>query len=430
MRTLHTVLLWSLLALILVCCGDQSTTLSHTPQESTAVISAYSYEPREYWIGTAPFCNASPHECATLAMDFVREDSSGDGKTCWTGKKVLCRDRRLTRPAPVEEQADAFSILTYNVFMRPAIAGQDGQLERAEHIPSALALLPGGPPDVIAHTELFQDAVKARLSELYGPFGLRYVSRTVLDAPGTAINGGVVLYSRWPIVKEAHQVFTRGPLLEGCAGADCLAAKGVVYIAVEKTVGEHSQRVHVFASHLQAWNTPQGQAIRHKQLKEIKQLQARMKIPEDEPVFFVGDFNIDAQHDAAEYQAAVATLHAEPQAFAADFFSSDPQQLPLVGRDGAAASGGCAAHYQQHHYCPCCPRELLDYVLHDRSHLQPRETPLLQVVRPRAAREFAICVNTAVPMPGNQSAHSQWCRESWRISDLSDHLAVLVRYIF
>ncbi|NOJ39985.1 hypothetical protein [Bradyrhizobium australiense] len=44
----------------------------------------------EFWIGTAPFCSASPQDCTQRGFDFVRSDKKGDGKRCVTGKKVLC----------------------------------------------------------------------------------------------------------------------------------------------------------------------------------------------------------------------------------------------------------------------------------------------------------------------------------------------------
>ncbi|MGF1625792.1 MAG: hypothetical protein ACFCVH_12990 [Alphaproteobacteria bacterium] len=47
------------------------------------------------WLGTAPFCAASPTDCASLGSgwEFSREDASGDGATCASGTKVQCRLR-------------------------------------------------------------------------------------------------------------------------------------------------------------------------------------------------------------------------------------------------------------------------------------------------------------------------------------------------
>ena len=55
---------------------------------------------QEVWVGTAPFCKGSPDDCRRLGMDYVRSDSRGDGSKCFSGKKVLCR-RRPEAPSTV-----------------------------------------------------------------------------------------------------------------------------------------------------------------------------------------------------------------------------------------------------------------------------------------------------------------------------------------
>ena len=45
----------------------------------------------ETWLGSAPFCKATPADCTAAGMTFVRTHASGDGDTCLTGVKVLCR---------------------------------------------------------------------------------------------------------------------------------------------------------------------------------------------------------------------------------------------------------------------------------------------------------------------------------------------------
>jgi hypothetical protein len=46
------------------------------------------------WIGTAPFCAARPSDCSNLGAGWEysgRSNLSGDGATCASGQKVLCR---------------------------------------------------------------------------------------------------------------------------------------------------------------------------------------------------------------------------------------------------------------------------------------------------------------------------------------------------
>ena len=60
----------------------------------SAASRAHAQQLREEWVGTAPSCGASPSDCTRRGMDYVRSDKSGDGRGCFTGTKVLCRERR------------------------------------------------------------------------------------------------------------------------------------------------------------------------------------------------------------------------------------------------------------------------------------------------------------------------------------------------
>lgn len=45
-----------------------------------------------FYIGTAPFCNPSKHQCtATPGYYADEEDTCGDGSCCWSGKKIACK---------------------------------------------------------------------------------------------------------------------------------------------------------------------------------------------------------------------------------------------------------------------------------------------------------------------------------------------------
>ena len=52
---------------------------------------------RQEWVGKAPACNASAKSCTDRGMVYVRQSKSGDGKSCVTGKKVLCRTFEIGR---------------------------------------------------------------------------------------------------------------------------------------------------------------------------------------------------------------------------------------------------------------------------------------------------------------------------------------------
>lgn len=60
------------------------------------------------------------------------------------------------------------------------------------------------------------------------------------------LNGGVIIVSKWPIIHEAQHIYR-----SACHYSDCLAAKGVKYARVLKTIGDTSKIFNVFATHMQ-----------------------------------------------------------------------------------------------------------------------------------------------------------------------------------
>ena len=46
--------------------------------------------PQQQWFGTAPACSTDESDCTSRGMKFVKYHKSGDGKLCWSGRKVLC----------------------------------------------------------------------------------------------------------------------------------------------------------------------------------------------------------------------------------------------------------------------------------------------------------------------------------------------------
>ena len=122
------------------------------------------------------------------------------------------------------------------------------------------------------------------------------------------LGSGVMIYSRWPIVKSETEVF------ENCGGIDCGASKGVTYAKLDK----NGQMYHVFSTHLQAGSGIKDSAVRMKQVAQIKNFIGRQNIANEEAVIVTGDFNIDAvacnqQGDCAEMNFLLKTLNASYQ---------------------------------------------------------------------------------------------------------------------
>lgn len=108
------------------------------------------------------------------------------------------------------------------------------------------------------------------------------------------IDGGLLIVSRYPIVKRDQIVYTRG------SGSDGVCAKGVLYARIQ-LASNVSESLHVFTTHTQAGDALETYRIRLVQLQEMQDFIARTLRDEEHepgaPVFVTGDFNLDARHD-------------------------------------------------------------------------------------------------------------------------------------
>ena len=60
-------------------------------------LSGLAISAEDVWLGEAPFCRATPSECKSIGLTYVTRHAYGDGETCLTGHKVLCRGIALGR---------------------------------------------------------------------------------------------------------------------------------------------------------------------------------------------------------------------------------------------------------------------------------------------------------------------------------------------
>jgi hypothetical protein len=374
--------------------------------------------------------------------------------------------------------------VNYNIFGRWfGVTGYEGQDERLATIPGAIARHPRMGPlvDVITieeawcpDTQLVSGSVvclgnKSRdiLIAAMQTEGWKYYT-DVVDKPGVSVvkkqtGGGAMIFSRWPIVSTSAYVYN------SCKDTDCSAAKGAIYIRIIKTENGISQAFNVFGTHLQAWSTPAGKVARQGQLTELhNNFLPAIGIPIDgsEPVIFQGDFNTDFVLYPEEVASVKNILKAElPMLIGDQLFSSDPVSNFLVGKDGAAKDNGCLQQYQKNvmsntrtactgipkttaaggsfdkrfvkfegelnvpncsAYCPCCPHEMLDYILYsiEDKYLQPVSSTL-----------------EIIPLKSPVTFKWGWCetssclidkKETADISrnDLSDHYPVVANFIF
>ena len=279
-------------------------------------------------------------------------------------KKKGGKDAYLWTPrrmrAPKTEESMEFISMQYNIFGRPYTVSHDGQRERIKAIPGAIkrmVISKVGAPDVISFCELDNEDDRQGMLAQFRSIGYPHATEILAGSivKGSLINGGVVIVSRWPIVKQDQMVYHGA-----CTFADCLAAKGVVYVRIIK---EGKKAFNIFATHMQAW--PQDKSRGRSDPARIRKQQAKMmanfvklqQVPAKEPVIFQGDFNTDMVLFPNEVLELIDTLSAhKPNLTTKNWgqrFSSDPTSNILVGRDGGAGSaqpafpGGCEDLYEK-----------------------------------------------------------------------------------
>ncbi|MDF1667560.1 MAG: sphingomyelin phosphodiesterase, partial [Planctomycetota bacterium] len=185
---------------------------------------------------------------------------------------------------------DTLSVLAYNIYMRPTLLFKDKQMERAKHIVKRL----NKTHDVIVFSEAFDDKVRAYLvKNMTGyPYKSRVLGRRATvgkqkrlpNLKNGQINGGVLILSRYPIVKEVHKIYSASLF------PDSLAAKGVLQASIKK----NGRLYHIFGTHLQAgMKSSGGSEVRFKQVQDIQSLIAKGGFSEDDAVIVAGDLNMN-----------------------------------------------------------------------------------------------------------------------------------------
>jgi hypothetical protein len=161
------------------------------------------------------------------------------------------------------DEAGQFSVLAYNIYMRPQTFFRDGQQSRMRYLPEQLKGY-----DVLVLSEVFDVKMReALLVELLPEYP--YVTEPLGADLVVTQHGGVLIASRWPIEEEQQLLF--GKL---CSGSDCAAQKGAIYARINK----NGERYNIFGSHLQAWPGPVTAQVRKGQLEMLKQFIDGLKL--------------------------------------------------------------------------------------------------------------------------------------------------------
>lgn len=188
------------------------------------------------------------------------------------------------------------------------------------------------------------------------------------------ITGGTKIYSRYPILE-----CKTSPFGDNCSGVDCFAAKGVVYVRIDK-----GMIFNIFGTHFQAWPSLKEQHVRENQVLQLSQFINALNIPETEPVLVGGDFNMDMYLGKPALQHLMYLTSTELPNISEDshLFTVDPLTNQMVGNDDPIRytsvewPHACETEYYDTLICPCCPSEWIDYILYSRKHLKPLKSEM------------------------------------------------------
>lgn len=265
--------------------------------------------------------------------------------------------------------ADALTVLTYNIYMlTPPISFSD-QDTRAERMIHSLSEY-----DVIFIQEAFDNTAR----EDYLTPGLATVypyHTSILDIPGTANeDGGVMIFSKYPIDLELQHYY------ENCYSYECLTNKGFMYAKINKL----GKPYHLIATHTQAFISEIEVTTRKAQIQEIRHFIDTLGIPANEPIIVGGDMNVDYyENHYGEYDSMYIYLNAVEPPFTGHMFTFQPDLS---------------------YYAESGPDELLDFLLPIADHPMPtsffNETRILRQVHD----------------------------DMWGMFDMSDHFAVYGRF--
>ncbi|MFE9775176.1 sphingomyelin phosphodiesterase [Streptomyces sp. NPDC005931] len=247
-------------------------------------------------------------------------------------------------------------VLTYNAFlMSRSLYPNWGQDHRAAEIAEA-PFFRGH--DVVVLQEAFDNSSSEALLR---SAAAEYPHRTPVMGRGregwdvtggaysatTPEDGGVVVLSKWPILRKEQYVFR-----DAC-GADWWSNKGFVHVVLDVD----GSRVHVVGTHVQSTDPGcdpgEAAAVRSRQFRAIDTFLDAKRIPAGEQVLVAGDLNVDSR--GSEYASMLADAGlADAGARTGHPYSFDTQENSLA-RD----------RY------PDDPREDLDHVLHRAGHARP-----------------------------------------------------------
>ena len=180
-------------------------------------------------------------------------------------------------------------VLTYNIFLRPLGITTNGNDFKNDRLESFLCQ-DLSKYDIICFQELFGSFSSRRDKMIIEMYRLGFMyhfesQNSWMSCPFFLIDGGLVTFSRYPIIESQQLIFDKGK------HADALAAKGVLYTQIEIDDGH---LINVYNLHLQSVHKHQD--VREGQLRQFRDFFYETTSP-NTPSLVCGDFNIDCKHE-------------------------------------------------------------------------------------------------------------------------------------
>lgn len=263
------------------------------------------------------------------------------------------------------KQTTGLRILSYNVKMLPRyiIRTHHFPIRRARIIPSVIL---NENADVVVFQEAFDPKadriLRKKLKQKYP-----YYAGPVNRKPGFKINGGVMIFSKYPLKQLGQVQYSQ------CNDFDCWARKGA--LLVEITEGLHTYQIA--GTHLNGGGSIELKTSQYSEMGQLVKRYARQGVPQ----FLVGDYNT-SNYDKPYYNAMLQQLDAKdgpvngPVLFTNDHLDNDMEE-----------------------YDPK-ERNIIDYILYRPNGVEPR-------VITRSIKQYC----------------NRWCKQH---EDLSDHYALLM----
>ena len=184
------------------------------------------------------------------------------------------------------------NIMSYNIKLMPLVS--TNFYERGFLFPSHISPY----QDVVVYQEVFSDSARSNyLTPAMEAEGFMYrttiLNDTAMSNITSATNGGVIIYSRWPIEFEDEIKYAN---CSDNSSWDCLSSKGVKYAKVNKLGVPY----HVFGTHMEAGGSAADVQYRMEQHGEMRTFIDQQSISQNECVIIAGDLNTSPK-DGIEY---------------------------------------------------------------------------------------------------------------------------------